>query len=118
MSNISNEFKEAVKKWVDLDNERKNVMQKSNNIKKDMDNVESFIITFMESNNMTDKNILINDGKLCYDLTKTHETLTKKFMLDKLTLYFKDEEKAKDIVEYLYDNRGVKDKKSIKRKKN
>ena len=62
MSNISNEFKEAVKKWVDLDNERKNVMQKSNNIKKDMDNIESFIITFMESNNMTDKTILINDG--------------------------------------------------------
>ena len=117
MANISNEFKDAVKKYVQIDNERKLLSKKSSQLKKDQDNIENFILTFMESNNMTDKNILISDGKLQYNTTNTTESLTKKYLLEKLNIYFKNEKKAEHCTKFLYDNRGTREKVSLKRKK-
>jgi hypothetical protein len=117
MANISNEFKDAVKKYVQIDNERKFLSQKSSKLKKDQDNIESFILTFMESNNMTDKNILISDGKLQYNTTSTSESLTKKYLLEKLTIFFKNEKKAEECAKFLYNSRGTREKVGLKRKK-
>ena len=63
MANISNEFKGAVKKYVQIDNERKLLSKKSSQLKKDQDNIENFILTFMESNNMNDKNSHLSKKK-------------------------------------------------------
>ena len=118
MSNVSNEFKEAIKKWVELDDKRSEFNQKSNKIKKDMNNIESFILSFMDANNMKEKNILIKDGKLQYNTTNSPETITKKYILEKSTLFFNDEKKAEDFVRFLYDNRSYTEKVSLKRKVN
>ena len=118
MSNVSNEFKDAIKQWVTLDNKRAELNQQSNKIKKDMNNIESFILTFMDANDMKDKNILINDGKLHYDTANSWESITKKYILEKATLYFKNEKKAEEFVRFLYDSRSCTEKTSLKRKAN
>ena len=53
----------------------------------------------MEANDMTNKNILINGGKLKYEVSTTKESITKKYILSKLTDY--NEKKAEEITNYL-----------------
>ena len=118
MSNsVSNEFKLSIKKWVDIDNKQKKLREVSSNLRKDKDKYQEYILDYMSNNNIKNKNILINDGKLCYSETKTTQTITKKYIIDKLTTYFKSSKKANDIADLLYDNREVKKKSVLKRLK-
>ena len=80
-------------------------------------NKDREILNLFQEEVIKNKNILINDGKLSYTETKSQQTITKKYIIEKLTDYFKSEKKAKDIASLLYDNREVKFKSSLKRLK-
>ena len=70
-SNISDEFKIAIKKWVEIDNEQKKIRGISSNLKKEKDKLQIYITYFMDHNDMKNKNIIINDGKIQYSTSKT-----------------------------------------------
>ena len=113
-----NEFKNGIAKWVTLDNEQSKLNSRISEIRKEKKGVENFVVNFMEANQMTNKNILINGGKLKYDVSNSRESITKKYILEKLTAYFKDEKKAEEITNYIYDARAVTTEKvSLKRTK-
>jgi hypothetical protein len=114
---VSNEFKMSIKKWVELDEKQKKIREVSTKLKKDKDKYQEYILDYMSSNNIKDKNILINDGKLCYGESKTSQTISKKYIIEKLTTYFKNETKAEEIANLLYDNREIKKKSFLKRMK-
>ena len=116
-SQINDEFKLSIKRWVEIDNKLKKVKELTSSLKKDKDKYQEYILDYMSNNNIKNKNILINDGKLSYTETKSQQTITKKYIIEKLTDYFKSEKKAKDIASLLYDNREVKFKSSLKRLK-
>jgi len=110
------EFKNGIAKWVTLDNEQSKLNSRISEIRKEKKGVENFVVNFMEANQMTNKNILINGGKLKYDVSNSKESITKKYILEKLTAYFKDEKKAEEITNYIYDARAVTTEKvSLKR---
>jgi len=113
-----NEFKNGIAKWVTLDNEQSKLNSRISEIRKEKKGVENFVVNFMEANEMTNKNILINGGKLKYDVTSSRESITKKYILEKLTAYFKNEKKAEEVTNYIYDSRGMTaEKVSLKRTK-
>ncbi len=70
----------------------------------------------MNENNMQNKNIILSDGKLRYVTTKTSESITKKYIQAKLTEFFNDKEKAKEVTNYIYDTRNQNGKCPIKEK--
>jgi hypothetical protein len=118
MSNAMNEFKNGIGKWVTLDNEQTKLNARVSEIRKEKKNVENFVVNYMEANDMTNKNILINGGKLKYEVSTTKESITKKYILSKLTDYFKNEKKAEEVTNYLYDSRSsTSEKVSLKRTK-
>ena len=117
-SNISNEFKIAVKKWVEIDNEQKKIRGVSSNLKKEKDKLQIYITHFMETNDMKNKNILINDGKIQYSTSKTTQPISKKYIIEKLTKYYNNSDKAEEIASLLYDNREIRYKSNLKRLKN
>ena len=55
-------------------------------------------------------------SKLQYNSNKKYETMTNKFLLDNFTKYFKDENKAKELLEFLKNNRKYENKISLKKK--
>lgn len=92
-------------------NEYKNELD---GLKKKKDNLEKNLIIYMENNDMTNKNIIVNDQKIKYNTTKNYETFSKKYLLNKISIFLKDENVANELVNYLYNNREIKESKSIK----
>ena len=117
MSSVSPEFKVSIKKWVEIDNKQSKLRKLTSELKKEKDKVQDYILDYKSSNNIKDKNILIKDGKLSYVETKTPQSITKKYIISKLTKYFKDEYKALEIAELLYNDREMKTKSVLKRGK-
>ena len=117
MSNVSYNFKDSIKKWVKIDNKQKELRKLSSELKKKKDELQMFITEYMEDNNILKKNILISDGKIQYSSSETKQSINKKFIIDKLTVYFNSLEKATEVAEYLYNNRDTITKIGLKRLK-
>ena len=112
-----NNFNSNVVKWIEYDNEIKKYNDKIKTIKSDKTSLEVDILSHIENNNL--KNNVFNlpsySSKLQYNSNKSYETMTNKFLLDNFTKYFKDENKAKELLEFLKNNRKYENKISLKR---
>lgn len=114
--NISDEFKNNLKKWLKFDNEEKNIKDNLNFIKTEKIKYEDKILSYMENNNLTNKDIILdNDCKIKYKETKVTETITKKLIYDRLKSYFGSDQKAEEITNYIYNNRKSDLKISLRR---
>ena len=73
----------------------------------------------MEKNEVDFINIKNNDGggKLKYNKTKKYNSLSKKYLLNILNIYFKNENMAKELISFIYNNREYKNKVNISKTK-
>jgi len=112
-----NNFNSNVVKWIEYDNEIKKYNDKIKTIKSDKTSLEVDILSHIENNNL--KNNVFNlpsySSKLQYNSNKSYETMTNKYLLDNFIKYFKDENKAKELLEFLKNNRKYENKISLKR---
>jgi len=108
------ELKNNLSQIIQLNNAIENQKSELDKLKKQKDVIEKNLITFMENNNMTSKNLIVNNNKIKYNTTKNYETFSKKYLLEKSNLFFKDQNIANQFVDFLYNNRNVKESKSIK----
>ena len=112
-----NNFNSNVVKWIEYDNEIKKYNDKIKTIKSDKISLEVDILSHIENNNL--KNNVFNlpsySSKLQYNSNKSYENMTNKFLLDNFTKYFKDENKSKELLEFLKNNRKYENKVSLKR---
>lgn len=111
---ISGEFQEAVKMYLKAKAKIKKLNELVAQERKIMNNSEGFVLNYMANNDMTDRKLVVNEGKLSYGTSRTSESISKKYIMNKLTAYFKDEKKAEDITNYLYDNRNVTERNVLK----
>lgn len=108
------DLKENVKQWVELDNASHRYKIKMDELKKkkeefDMERnkVGDNILSFMENNKLEDNEIVISDGKIKYQQSKSSTSISQKFIIERLKEYFKDEEKAKEVTQFIYSGREV-----------
>jgi len=116
------ELKNSVIGWVEHDNEIENykteiskIKDKINILIENRNKYESSLIKSIESNKLTNNDIVISDGSLKYSTSTTSQPITKKYLEKKLKEYFKNEEKASELLEIIYNERDKKTKTSIKR---
>jgi len=114
---ISNEFVECIKKYVLLDDQIKETTELLKNIKKQKTKLSAYITKYIEQNNIQTKDINLSDGKIKYYVSKCQASMTKKYIEERLIQYFKDVDKARECVEFLYANREYTEKGSIRRTK-
>lgn len=107
-------FKDNIKQWVELDNASNRYKIKMDELKKkkeefDMERnkVGDNILSFMENNKLEDNEIVISDGKIKYQQSKSSTSISQKFIIERLKEYFKDEEKAKEVTQFIYSGREV-----------
>ena len=104
--NITEDFKNDLKNWLQYDNEEKSIKDNLKNIKDKKIKYEDKILSYMENNNLTNKDIILdNDCKIKYKATNVVKGITKKLIYDKLKRYFNSYEKAEDITNYIYSER-------------
>jgi len=107
-------FKNNIRKWVELDNKAQRYKLKMDELKKEKEKYEmernklgDNVLSFMENNKLEDNEIVISDGKLKYFNSKSSTSISQKFIQERLKLYFKNEDKAKEITDFIYDGREV-----------
>jgi hypothetical protein len=111
---MSEYLKNNIEKLIQLENEENKHKEHINKLKKDKDEISTNIITFMERNKITDKDIIFGDSKIKYTQTKIQEGITKKRIHERLTTFLKNENIAKEATDFIYSEREAKINKSIK----
>jgi len=115
--NISlEEFKNYVKKWLEYDNFVKKARDVIKEKRKLQDKLSETITKFMCKYNIEDLNT--KEGRIrCKTLT-TRAPVSQKVVKQKITDYFQgDEDKQKEILQKIYDERATTEKVSLRRLK-
>jgi hypothetical protein len=102
-----------LKEWLTLEDELKILNAAMREKKKRMGILQGLITKTMKGHKIARVNI--KSGAILYQNKQTKESMGKKFIISKLTEYFKgDIVKATEIFNYLEEHRGKKSKDNIK----
>jgi hypothetical protein len=119
MSNITlEEFKEYVKKWIELDNVIKKGQEAIRERKQVRDKLSLIISKFMCKYDIEDLNT--KEGKIRCKVTQAKAPLSQKVIKQKITDYFQSSDKtlqAADVIQKIYNERETVQKVSLRRLK-
>ena len=120
---VNEKFKEDLVKW---NNYKKEIDQinlhikkyhdRIKNLKVNSDNIEKKLVKYMQNNNMNSKKIIIENNSITFQESKRSESISKKYLLEKLEKYFKNKKEAEKIVDFIYNSREITTKYVLKRK--
>lgn len=116
MASNKEELKEIIKEWIQLDNEIKTLQTEMKSRKERKKGLSENLVNIMRQNEIDCFNV--NDGKLIYSQTKVKSSINKNHLIASITKFLEDQEQAEEITKFILDNRDIKVKESIKRKKN
>ena len=108
-------FEQNLQQWVQIDNQMKSLSDKLKDLKEKKNNLSNQINEHIETNNLTNKTVKLNDGQLKFGKFKETQPLTFKYLETCLNEIIKNEEQFKKIVTYIKDKRETKYVPEIKR---
>ena len=105
----------SVKEWLTIDKEIANLqkeIREKRNLKKELSNG---LINVMKQHNIDCLDI--KNAKIVHTKRKQKQSISKKFLLETLERYYKDNDDAKTITDYILNSRQEKEIDNIKIKK-
>jgi hypothetical protein len=108
-------FEENIKKWVALDNQLKQMTEKTKQVREDKNTLESGIMSYVETNNLNNATVNISDGKLRFVSSKQTAPLTLKYVEQCLSKCIGNPAQVSQIMKIIKDTREVKYSADIKR---
>ena len=106
-----------IREWIKIDNDINKLSAEVKEKKKTMKGLNDSLINIMKSNSIDCFDI--NGGALVYKQKKTVKAISRKFLLQELQKYYKEQpDIASDVAKHLLDNREVTIRDEIKRKIN
>lgn len=108
-------FEENIKKWVALDNQLKTVNERVKQMREEKNTLEEGIMTYVETNKLTNATVNISDGKLRFVTAKQTAPLTLKYVEECLTKCIVNETQVEKIMKFIKESREVKYTADIKR---
>jgi hypothetical protein len=103
----SNAFKNNIKEFIAIENELKVERAKIVELKNHKSRCENDILEYIRENNLKTKDIIINNDKLRYFVTRKVESITKGVIEERLSEYFGNKEKGKELTEYIFTTRRI-----------
>lgn len=110
---MSLSFEQQIQQWVSLDNQYKLYSDKMRELREKKHELTESILKNAEKNDLT--TVKITDGKLKFTSTKVSQAITFKYLEKSLGEVIKNENQAKQIIDYLKRNRESKVVAEIKR---
>lgn len=107
------DFKEDVKLWLKLDDDIKTLNEAIKERKTKKNEITPKLLDFMEKHEINDLNT--NEGHLKFQKSLRSKPLSKKYLMDRLGFYFKNNSKSEKIVNFLYNNREKTETTNLKR---
>ena len=108
-------FENNIQQWVSIDNQMKILNDKMKELRDKKNNLTEQINTHIETSQLSNASIKLNDGQLKFVKVKETQQLTFKYLENCLSEIIKNEEQVKKIVEYIKNKREVKFVPEIKR---
>ena len=113
---ITADFKQKVLKWLEIDDEIRDMRAKSKELNTKKKEHEEYILSFLE--NVGEKELAVSDGKLRRNVSKTRKPLSKDTIQTALTELIKDKTKAVTMTEHIINSRPTVERVNLKRTKN
>ena len=113
---VTTDFKKKVLKWLEIDDEIRKIRSKTKELINDKKQYEEFILSFLE--NVGEKELAVNDGKLRRNVSKTKAPLNKASIQKALTEVLKDKTKATTMTDHIINSRPMVERINLKRTKN
>jgi hypothetical protein len=108
-------FEENIKKWVALDNQLKTIHERTKQLRDEKNTLEEGIMTYVETNKLTNATVNISDGKLRFVSAKQTAPLTLKHVEECLLKCIGSQNQVNHIMQIIKDSREVKYTADIKR---
>jgi hypothetical protein len=108
-------FENNIQQWVSIDNQMKILNDKMKELREKKNNLTEQINSHIETSQLSNASIKLNDGQLKFVKVKETQQLTFKYLETCLSEIIKNEEQVKKIVEYIKNKREVKFVPEIKR---
>lgn len=108
-------FENQIQQWVQLDNQLKQINEKTKELREKRNLLEKNITNYATSHNLSNSTVQISDGKLKFSNTKVPEPLTFKYLEKTLSEVIKNENQVKIIMEHIRQKREIKVVPEIKR---
>ena len=112
---INDEFTTTIKQWIDVDTQIQTLNEDLKKLRETRNARGAFITKYIEANNLTKTKFSLTNGYIKYSKTNQSGPLTFKYILECLKQYFKDEELATNVCEFIKTNRQTTLTTSIKR---
>lgn len=109
------QFVNNIKHWVLLDSQIKIINEKTRIIREKKRDLSEDICKFMKENELTNNKIKISDGELRLYDKKEYSPLTFGYIEKTLKNIIQDEEQVEYVVQYLKDQREIKNSLDIRR---
>tara|TARA_A100001015_G_scaffold320339_1_gene446351 strand:+ start:290 stop:679 length:390 start_codon:yes stop_codon:yes gene_type:complete len=106
-------LKAAVKEYLDLDNQIITLQKAIRERKKHKEGLSKIILGAMKNNEIQQMNL--KEDKLVYCVSQHKKPMNKEYLNHVLNTYFKNEEKAGDVLTHIFDNRQRVEKVRLKR---
>jgi hypothetical protein len=111
----SSGFENQIKQWVQLDNQLKELNERTRHLREKRNLIEKNITTYAVSNNLSNSTIQIGDDKIKFANTKVPEPITFKYLEKTLGEIIKNESQVQTILDYIKQKRSIKVLSEIKR---
>ena len=111
-------FEQDVQEWVELDNKLKAYNEQIRQLRQKRNLLSDNITSYIETNGLSNATVNISDGRLRFMNVKTPTPLTYKFVEQCLGEIISDEERVKQIINYIKEKREYKYSSEIKRSYN
>ena len=108
-------FENQIKQWVQLDNQLKELNERTRHLREKRNLIEKNITTYAASNNLSNSTIQIGDDKIKFANTKVPEPITFKYLEKTLGGIIKNESQVQSILDYIKQKRSIKVVPEIKR---
>lgn len=108
-------FESNIKEWVGYDNQIKQLNEKIKNLREKKNNLSNDIFNYVNEKEINNSIVKITDGKLKFTNVKIQPPLTFKFIESCLSEIITEEDKVKQIINYIKEKRETKYVEEIKR---
>lgn len=116
MTSPSSAFEAQIKQWVLLDNQLKELNERTKEAREKRRKLEESLTTYASTNNLSNSTIQIGGGtKLKFATANVAEPLTFKYLEKALSQVIRNPTQVKQIVDHVKQNREIKTVPEIKR---
>lgn len=111
-----NALAEKIRHWLEYDKKIAELQKQMSELKKHKKIVSDDLSTLMKEREV-DTVSVSNVGQISYQKKEVKKGINKKYLIDILQQYYKDAARAKEVSDYILENRETQTRENIKLKK-